>query len=470
MKKNLARIVLVAALMVFFILPAIDTDMGWHLRYGEHIVQKHSIIRQNITGFFMPEFNWIHAYSLYQLIVYLLFSNLGFWAITIAGSLIITACFLPLIFSQKVRLNLIVLSLPFLIFISQPVVGLGLRSQIISWLFFSVMLRMVYDKTITKTSRYFLIPLLFLFWANLHGGFIFGLIVLVIYALAQLLRQKYQEAKKTALITLLALAATFANPFGPKIYREIFRHSWYPLNQLIAEWTPPVKPHLLVMVAAITIVAFLFIKEKQKLKWLKANFFFITTWLIFTYLAFGAKRHLPFFGLSSIYLISRFKPLIKLPESLAQILAWSLAISLILIKIKNWPNITNDWSFICQKNQLAQPCAAVEYLKENPNKCSRIFNAYEWGGYLSWHLPEAKIFVDGRMPAWPTAENKSPYTIYLEIIQARDGWDQKLTDYQADCLFIGNGTFLDLEIEKNQNQYGWLAVYEDQQAVIYQRK
>ena len=34
-------------------------------------------------------------------------------------------------------------------------------------------------------------------------------------------------------------------------------------------------------------------------------------------------------------------------------------------------------------------------MKSHPSE-GRSFSEYSWGGYLVWHLPEDKVFVDGR--------------------------------------------------------------------------
>jgi len=55
----------------------------------------------------------------------------------------------------------------------------------------------------------------------------------------------------------------------------------------------------------------------------------------------------------------------------------------------------------------------------------------------------------------------------LEIIQAKNKFNDKLKKYGADCLFIAKGTFLDLELEKNKT-YPWQLIYKDNTAVIYE--
>lgn len=73
------------------------------------------------------------------------------------------------------------------------------------------------------------------------------------------------------------------------------------------------------------------------------------------------------------------------------------------------------------------------------------------------------------MPAWPTEEGKSPYAIWLEIIQAQDGFEKRLDNFSTDCIFISKGTFLDLELRKEGQKYPWQIIYDDDFAVVWQK-
>jgi len=92
---------------------------------------------------------------------------------------------------------------------------------------------------------------------------------------------------------------------------------------------------------------------------------------------------------------------------------------------------------------------------------------YEWGGFLIWQKPNIKVFVDGRMPAWKDENGKSPYQVFLEIIQTQPGWNEKLNKWKTNYLLIGNGSFLDLLLQKESKKYGWEEKYRDSIAVIY---
>ena len=62
--------------------------------------------------------------------------------------------------------------------------------------------------------------------------------------------------------------------------------------------------------------------------------------------------------------------------------------------------IQNPFNSFCQN----YPCGAVKFLKNNPQYHNlKIFNDYNYGGYLIWTCPNIKLFIDGRLPQYDFA-------------------------------------------------------------------
>ncbi len=473
---------LLASIFLWYLILPIDTDLGWHLRYGQQIFQNHQIFKTNQLGFFLSNYHWQHAYSLYQLLTFTFFKFFGFWSLTFGNALLLTAVFW-LITKTFPKKNILFLTLSFiyLLLISQPITNLGWRSQLfsllgISSLYFSLL----------KKEKLFFFPLIFLLWANLHGGFVLGLALLFFF----LIEKIYLKEKITPFL-LLALASAFAtliNPFGLNLYQEIYRHTWYPLNQLIAEWVSPKKTSILLIILSVsTILLGLFSQKKIKNFFKKKNSLFLfLSWLFFLILALKARRNLAVFGLASVYLTNHLFQFKAKKIRISKIIIFLIFSTSLTWRLTKLPLTKISWTTICENSKWSLPCQATQYLKNNPHLCQNIFNTYEWGGYLTWHLPTHKTFVDGRMPTWPTtsrqsalptsnqsalptSNNKSPYTIYLEILQSQPGFEQKLEAYKADCLLIGKGTFLDLELKNNPSPV-WERIYEDEIAALYTLK
>lgn len=68
------------------------------------------------------------------------------------------------------------------------------------------------------------------------------------------------------------------------------------------------------------------------------------------------------------------------------------------------------------------PVQAVDFLERNPLEGNMI-NEYTWGGYLEYRLfPSQRVFIDGNNDFFGEALVRE----YLDIINARVGWEEKL--------------------------------------------
>jgi len=460
-KLNLKSILFLVFVFVLFWLAPLDPDLGWHLRYGKQIFENGSVYRDNSIGYFLTDHLWTLNYSLYQWLIFVLEKYVGVWSLAVVQSVFMVAMFgcIKKVFKLDLVSGVIVALYFWLM--GLPVMGLGLRPQVLS----TVFLVLTYAILIKK-RWWWLVPLSFM-WANTHGAFVLELIVMSVY-FGQLVVKKDKQIVKFGLIGLLVVVVSLINPFGTGIYQEALRHSWYPLNKLIAEWLPPANLGIALILITISGVIMTMVglgyKDKKVLVKQKNFLFFAVSWLFFLGLAFKARRNLSLFGVASIFLVLSMVKIKSKERWWVGVIVFML---IMFIVTKNGMlDKKIDWALI--EKERNYPMGAIEYLKTD-ERCQNIYNTYEWGGFLVWKLPQKKFFVDGRMPAWDNTEGKSPYTIYLEIIQARPGWSDRVVGYKTDCLLISRGTFLDLEIKDKSKNWSdiWQTMYEDEKSVVY---
>jgi len=466
------KLIFFLGVFMFFFLPPNDTDLGWHLRYGDYFLSQGKFLTENKLTVLLFDYHWPNSYSLYQILSAVIYRLAGFSGLSFGNGLIFTAFFYLLYLTLKKNIYQTGFIFILITFPSWYVFGLGWRAQIFSLLGIALIF------WILKTSKkYFFLPLIFLFWANLHGGFILGIMILLIFLLVQLIKLLIEKtsAKSFAFYCfyfLLSFLATMLNPYGLKIWWEGLNHLKVPMHKLIAEWVPPPGSLYFLVVLFFVFSFIIFLTQKNKNWW---QWFLFTCLFPFFYLGLSARRNLPFFFMVTCLIILsanfaknwfkniNFTSLLKSFNIL--IFLWGL-----FYQLPNTLLIDLSWKNYCQqKRKFPFPCKAVDFIKENKIK-GTIYNTYEWGGFLEWQLPDSIFFVDGRMPAWPTSTFKSPYTIYLNIIQHQPGWEQTLATYKIDYLFIGANTFLDLELKTSPDKYPWQEIYRDQKAVIYEKK
>jgi len=105
------------------------------------------------------------------------------------------------------------------------------------------------------------------------------------------------------------------------------------------------------------------------------------------------------------------------------------------------------------------PRRAVEYVRENPPQ-GNMLNAYNWGGYLMYALPEYPVFVDGRTDLY----GDQFLADYLRAARGGDNWRDMVDQYAIGWVLVETGSGLANNL---LNEPGWRLAYSDDQASLY---
>lgn len=471
-KKHKFGLLFFSGLFLIFLLPATDPDLGWHLRCGGEIWGRKGWCGYNQFSVFLENYSWANHSWLYQILIFFIFNSAGFWGLTIFNSLLMTLSFLFFYLAIKNYLWGKMAAIGLIIFLNWGIFSFGIRSQIPPFFFFNVIL-WLFSEIEKKPKAIFFLPLIMLFWANSHGSVIIGLILFAFFLIKEAFRQRKLIFPLT-MVFLFSAAITFLNPFGMKVYENAWQHfAVVDLSRLIAEWVPATGNSFLLILTTCFLLFFYFLADTKVENRIFA--FFI---LPFAFLALKARRNIPFYFLLIFYLFFKAEltkiifPLCQKRKILRNVLTGLTAMLFLffgfLLQLPKTMEINSSRENYCQKSSVEYPCEAIEFLKKQPQK-GNIFNRYEWGGFLIWQLPEYKIFVDGRMSAWLTRENKSPYEIYLEILQNQPGWQGILDNYKINWILISPGTFMDILLKEDAEKFSWQEVYRDKISVIYKK-
>jgi hypothetical protein len=108
------------------------------------------------------------------------------------------------------------------------------------------------------------------------------------------------------------------------------------------------------------------------------------------------------------------------------------------------------------------PADAVAWMDAH-DPGQRVFNRYEWGGYIGQHRPEKPIFMDGRADVY----GDGLLHMYVEVI-GLDGDPQVVFDrYQIDHAVLPPDWELAAWFDDSP---GWERAYADDTAVIWVRR
>jgi len=450
---------------------ALDNDFGWHLKVGEQIVKEKSVPNFDYYNYTLEGKTWVDHEWLSNAAMYLIYNKFGHIALNVFFALIVIAILVILnIFSQKLlcsnkKTGLLALLQILGVFASLP--HLGLRVQELSILGLLLLLIIIarYNKKQNYQTLIF-IPILFYFWASFHGGFLIGLAVMFLWLLIKISELILEKIKFFSFIDfgnrlspnklktffwffLAGLGATLLTPYGLKLYGFLgyYKNSFY--LKYIIEWLPFYFPPLnywqLIFEGILMAVVLLAIYEAIKKKSYKIPLWEVLISIFFLGLALKSKRHFPLLFIASFpFLIKYFchslapsslDPSKSGKKSLAIIKIYVLAglLSVAALKLIE-TQFTND-PFTLFKN--TYPYGAVNFLKEHQKYDNlKIFNNYDWGGYLIWTMPEKKLFIDGRLPMLPFAGHTFLEEYYEFFDKNKVG--KKISQYDIGLILINN--------------------------------
>lgn len=395
------RFLYVLIWIIFFIdgIIFLDPDFGWHLRIGQEILA-HGIPQTDLFSYTMPSYPFVDSEWLTDVLTawfYPFAGKIGLSSVYAALATLALVLVVPKNFARWVYLPLILSATILLEYF-------GVRPQIISWFFLAVLLKIILTPKIWEKWG-FALPLIFVFWANLHGGFAAGIVVLSCYLL-------FKNFKKLSLndlrIWFFSLLATLLNPYGLRLWGEVWRtFSDGFLRRAIVEWQPGLSrfdPALIIFLALSTVLVF-----RVRKVWGRGQL-----GLYLTLFAAGlvSSRNLPFWFLLSLPMMILgseyfYLEAAKNRESKKRFDSVLRYFSLAVIFVSFFQTALIILGDGKSTEERYYPAKAVSFLKSHKVR-GEIFAPYEWGGYLDLKLPEKKVFIDGRMPIWRwQAPNKS---------------------------------------------------------------
>lgn len=430
--EHLLKYLLLVFVFLIFLVFFIDQDFGWHLAMGERFLETGEILRTDIFSFSMPGYSWGNSYFLYQAVIALLYKFLGYKFLVILFAAIPTSA----VFLLLKRVDLIKFA-AILLGAKLAITNLAVKPHTVSFMFFAVLILFLEKQFYVKKRHVLLWFALFVLWANVHRAFAVGLVVFFFYLTVDYL-YKRSFIKKTNIVipvycVLAALLGTFLTPFGLDLYKSGVANDFLTFENLryIAEWQPVVVyfPNNIYFLASGIIFIYIFLTnaKKQSPAWfLIGAFLFSLAFISANFVFFWCAL---FIFIASKYLSSGIKN--RLAERIVFVLGLGFVVIICLtIGLKIKTNVMSSPGLMLDKS--GYPVEAVKYMRENSLR-SNLLAQYNWGGFIDWQYPQAKIFIDGRMAGWKTPEGKSILGAYIDL---KSGKCDSLKVYRVETLLV----------------------------------
>jgi hypothetical protein len=470
-----------------FLATALDrnyqTDFWHHLARGRAIVTQGALVNRDlftytVAGKPLQDNNWLS-----QLLYYGLFERGGLALVQLVNSLTLAVTIGVVVWMCRWRCPSLLIAGALGVFCFFGLWQLLIiRPQTFSLLLF-VVLYAVLDGADRRRWLLLFPPVIMALWANLHGGFPIGLVLIGCFVVSAAWegwqrngRGVLRDGRLWAVAGCLAasVAATLANPYGGQVYLYVRTTSIAAAGRHIDEWVPPGLDLLVgkVWVLSVLLALVLFALPRRRPTARE-----VILLLCFLPLACGSVRMVTWW-------------LIVFAPIAAGLLADNLPRQALEGSEPEPPSLAAAGLFgllllVCAGGALSLSDRAAELVgrirpmhrdeddleavaRQLPDRAGgRIFSRFEWGEYLSWSLaPHGyTVFMDGRIEIFPD----KVWADYSAVTRGRGDWEEILDTYHVDCLLLDKTYHADL-LPQVERSPAWKRVFSSGKAVLFLRR
>ena len=411
-------------------------DLGWHLAAGDLIRDQGHVPFGDPWSFTSAGRQWYNLSWLWDVIASVIFQYANFSGLVLfvvaAGAILVgylaSLCLNSGASAIAVCVAVFSACLLYPAFASAPNIYLAASPNMATMLFGTIF----YGECLKRTRR-FLLPVIMVLWANLHGGFLIGFLIVGVFCAVALLRRDWVNFRIYGFTGVGCFVATFINPLGWHIYEGVRTTLGHFVQGYITEWwsyfgnvtMPGSIPGMIYILIFVALE--LRFRGSQPVP-LESR---LLSWL-FLLLGLYQYRYMSFFFIfSAVPLALHLDRLLPKQPNDLKVQRALLAAGVIAACAVPWTYLRMDPALGLPEMVSAQD---VRYLQTHfPH--ARLLNHWNDGGILIFHTRGAiPVFVDGRAAtAYPDALLRDYFKLaQLEIDE--NAWDTVLEKYQIDTV------------------------------------
>ena len=459
-----------------------DGDLPRHIAVGNVMLESGGLVREDFfshTAYGQPflAYEWLS-----QLIFAAVYEFAGLDAVAVLAAVVIAfayALVAGFLIRRGVAADLTILTVG-----AAALLGMthwAARPHMFSFAASAILLRLLEPG---KTARVLWFVPLFALWVNLHPGFLFGLGILGLMFVGDLIEAVTgvdsvtwrRAARYHATALGLGSAASLLNPYGIALHLHTLKHlgNAEMMTTTIEFRSPDFHTSIgLVFLAALLLVLAAVGSRKSRLQ--------APTLLVFlatVALSMRSWRYIALFGLITLPLLAlaladdweRWIPsVLREPgralaagDRLARRGGAAVALTAILV----WATLPGEGAV---RHYIATdfdpdefPTDAVNFAREN-KVSGRLYNEYKWGGYLVLAWPEQRVFIDGLADFYGIRIFRD----YRHVAGLRPGWRDVLSRWKIDLVLMPADSSIAAELAREPV---WRELYRDEVSVLLKRE
>jgi hypothetical protein len=450
----------VALPVVASLLASMSTvDLAYQLRAGAEILSTRRVPSVDTWTFTAAGLPWVDQQWGAQA-VFAVTERLGGWTslaiLRAALTGVIFACVTLIGLRRGLDARTAALLAIVVFFVAAP--AMALRPQLMGMACLAIVLLLVTDRR-THPRALWLVPVVVAIWANLHGSFFLGPVVLGLAWLEDL-HDKVPNPHRTLLVAVVSVVAACLTPFGPAVWVYAVALSVNPeVTSRITEWQPTSVrdvPGILFFLSALGVVV-LIARRGRATSWPTL------AWLaVFFTIGVYAQRGLAWWPLGAAAAIagtlippSTAKAILDTPliRRLNLVVAGGLVLAGVVL-LPVWrpldPGTQTPVAVLADA-----PSGITAALREASTPGDRIFNPQVWGSWFVYALPDRLVAIDSRIEFFPA----EVWDDYEQVLAGVDGWQATLEGWDPDLVVVegDDGAGLGARLERE----GWREVYRD---------
>jgi hypothetical protein len=457
-----------------------DGDLARHLRHGRYMLEHGGLIRADPFSFTRPGAPFVGFEYGSQLLYALAERVGGLPAVAVLAGLLIGLTYALLTrFLLKRGVDPLLACLTVALAIALGAGHWTARPHLFSFVAVVILLDMLEGR---RRRPVLACAALFVIWANLHGGFVYGWVLIGLYLVGSLGELLWSDDKepwrervryyRTMLVT--AMTVTVLNPYGLELHRHLI--GFFGKTFLMDNTAEFVSPDFHEPGAKVFLGILLFIFGSLTLRRRRPTLPRLLVMGIGAAFALISVRNIPLFGLTVLPVFALHVDEVwrRLPDpggvrgrfettaTRTSSLPWALPIAVLLCWVAAAGGRIGSLQLIWDRfDGTVFPVAAVAKARAE-HLGGRLFSDFVWGGYVEYAWPEQKIFIDGGTDFF----GEDVFREYASIKGLTPGWRDLLARRDISLMLLRRESTLAHEIARDGR---WGLWYCDSLAVLLRR-